>query len=237
MELSQQSQLLTKSPADLCWGLTTSRSALHTCAEVSVALIFDYSNSQSSSILNIPPSLQVLSEAPENDLEESEITLQSSSGAWEHLEELRRTGEGHWSVREVDMWHLDWFTFCRYHLSGRDQDNMIWSKGSSRPLRYGDQSEDASARMLLGRHYSFCRGEITLQYSVDKSIIRVVALGDSPSWGTCTSCCDHTLVWGGGQYSWVVFLSILITSDDTLKWILSARRREWNSYHMFFWGW
>jgi len=49
----------------------------------------------------------VLSEAPENDLEESEITLQSSSGAWEHLEELRRTGEGHWSVREVDMWHLD----------------------------------------------------------------------------------------------------------------------------------
>ena len=50
---------------------------------------FDYSNSQSCIILNIPPSLQVLSGARENALAESESILQSSRGAgsiWKCLE-------------------------------------------------------------------------------------------------------------------------------------------------------
>ena len=47
----------------------------------------------SGSILNAPPSLQVLLEAPENALAESESTLLSSRGAWEHLEVLRSTSE------------------------------------------------------------------------------------------------------------------------------------------------
>jgi len=51
--------------------------------------------------LNAPPQLQVLSGAPENALEESESTLPSSRGAWEHLEGLGSTGEGNQSVWEV----------------------------------------------------------------------------------------------------------------------------------------
>jgi len=52
----------------------------------------------SCSILNAPPSLQVLSGAPENALAESESTLLSSRGAWEHLEVLR-SGEFNRPVR------------------------------------------------------------------------------------------------------------------------------------------
>jgi len=54
----------------------------------------------------------VLSGAPENALAQSESTLRSSRGAWEHLEVLRSTGEGNWSVWEVWVWLPDWLTFC-----------------------------------------------------------------------------------------------------------------------------
>jgi len=66
---------------------------------------------KSRSILNAPPSLQVLSEAHENALAESESTLRSSRGGWEHLEVLRSTGEGYRSVWEVCVWLLDRNTF------------------------------------------------------------------------------------------------------------------------------
>jgi hypothetical protein len=56
---------------------------------------FDYSNSQSPSIINEPPSLQVLSGACQNALAESESTVQSSKRGWEHVEVLRRTGGGY----------------------------------------------------------------------------------------------------------------------------------------------
>jgi hypothetical protein len=54
-------------------------------------------------ILNAPPSLQVLSGAPENALAESKSTLLSSRGAWKHLEVLRSTREVDRSVWEVCM--------------------------------------------------------------------------------------------------------------------------------------
>jgi len=62
---------------------------------------------KSRSILNAPPSLQVLSGARENSLAQSESTLQSSRGGWEHLEVHRSTGEGYRSVWEVCVWLLD----------------------------------------------------------------------------------------------------------------------------------
>jgi len=77
------------------------------CADVSAASKYDYPNSQSHSILNAPPYLQALSGAPENALEESESALQSSRGAWKHLEVLRNTGEGYRSVWEVWVWLSD----------------------------------------------------------------------------------------------------------------------------------
>jgi len=43
----------------------------------------------------------VLSGEPENALAEFESTELSSRGRWEHLEVLRRTGEGYCSVWEV----------------------------------------------------------------------------------------------------------------------------------------
>jgi len=64
------------------------------------------------SILNAPPSLQVLSGGCENPLAESESTLQSSRGRWEHLEVLRSTAEGYWSGWEVCVWLPDRITFC-----------------------------------------------------------------------------------------------------------------------------
>ena len=50
--------------------------------------------------------------APEIALAESESSLQSSRGAWKHLEALRSTGVCYQSVWEVGMWLLDRFTFC-----------------------------------------------------------------------------------------------------------------------------
>jgi len=67
---------------------------------------------KSCSILNAPPSLQVLSGAHENALAESESTFHSSSRGWEHLEVLRSTGEGYRGVWEVCVWLPDWITFC-----------------------------------------------------------------------------------------------------------------------------
>jgi len=62
------------------------------------------------SILNAPPSLQVVSGARQNALGESESTLQCSRGGWEHLEVLKSTGEGYQSVWEVGVWLLDGIT-------------------------------------------------------------------------------------------------------------------------------
>jgi hypothetical protein len=65
----------------------------------------------SCSILNAPPSLQVHLGAPENALTESETTLLSSRGAWEHLEVHRSTGKVDRSVWGVCMGLPDRLTF------------------------------------------------------------------------------------------------------------------------------
>jgi hypothetical protein len=62
---------------------------------------------KSRGVLNAYPSLQKLSGAPENALAESESTLQSSRGAWEHLEVLKSTSEGYRSIWEVCVWLSD----------------------------------------------------------------------------------------------------------------------------------
>jgi hypothetical protein len=64
------------------------------------------------SVLNAPPSLQVLSGARENTLAQSESIMQSCRGGWEHLEVLRSTGEGYRSVLEVCVCLPDRITFC-----------------------------------------------------------------------------------------------------------------------------
>ena len=53
----------------------------------------------------------MLSGAPENALAESESTLLSSRGAWDHLELLGSTGAVYGSVWEVCVWLPDRFTF------------------------------------------------------------------------------------------------------------------------------
>jgi len=67
---------------------------------------------KSRSILHAAASPQVLSGARENALEESETTLPSSRGGWEHLKVVRSTGEGYRSVWVVCVWLLDRITFC-----------------------------------------------------------------------------------------------------------------------------
>jgi len=91
------------------------------CAEVSAALDVSHGPVQSSqqlqnltilivkgrTIVNAPTSLHMLSEARENSLAESESTVQSSRGGWEHLEVLRSTGEGYRNVWEGCAWLPD----------------------------------------------------------------------------------------------------------------------------------
>jgi len=86
-------------PKCLRWGLTCSWYLLQTCAEVSAASKFDNHKGR-------------ISEHPENALAESESTVQSSKGTWEHLEVLRSTGEGSRRVWEVCVWLPDRSTFC-----------------------------------------------------------------------------------------------------------------------------
>jgi len=95
----QRSQLLSMSPTDL-----HGMSMLH--QNLTIVQV------KSRSILNTPPYLQMLSGALESALAQSESCFISSSGAWKHLEELGSTGEVDWSVWEICMGLLDWFTLC-----------------------------------------------------------------------------------------------------------------------------
>jgi len=71
---------------------------------------------KSRSILDAASYLQVLSGALDNALAESESTLLSSRGVWEHLQVLRSTGEVAQSVWEDCMLLPDRFTFCWCHI-------------------------------------------------------------------------------------------------------------------------
>jgi len=103
-------------PQSMCSSLSASRSLPQTCTVVSAAPQFDHSITHSCSILNAPPSLQVLLGACENALAQSESTLQSSRGGWEHLGVLRSSGEGYQSVWEGCVWLPDLITFCWWTL-------------------------------------------------------------------------------------------------------------------------
>jgi hypothetical protein len=102
-----------------CRSLNSSQSLLQISTEVLAVSWFDYWNSQSRSILNVPPSLQMLSGARENALPESESSFQSSRGGWEHLEVFRPTVEGNRSIWEVCVWLADWITYCRWSQDPR----------------------------------------------------------------------------------------------------------------------
>jgi hypothetical protein len=108
-----------------CWDNTT-LCLRQSCAEVlsfSLSLRKPVQRSQvlanltieyvkSRSILNAPPELLVLSGSPENALAESEGTMFSSRGAWEHLELRGSTGAVYGSVWELCAWLPDRFTLC-----------------------------------------------------------------------------------------------------------------------------
>jgi len=106
-ELAQRSQLLLMSPADMGRDLRCSRSLPQTCAEVSAVRKSDYPTTQ---ILEHPECTSitaVLPGAPVNTLVESESTVQSSRGAWEHLEVNISTDKGYWRVPEFCAWLPD----------------------------------------------------------------------------------------------------------------------------------
>ena len=98
------------------------------------------------SISNAPPSLQVVSGARENALAESESTLQSSRGCWEHLEVLRSTwrkppeylgglrkasGPNNTLLMGVSAWGASWGISCMWKvlppsLQCRTGDLVCW---------------------------------------------------------------------------------------------------------------
>ena len=73
----------------------------------------------------------MLSVAPENALAESESTLLSSRGVWEHLEVLRCTGEVARSVWEDCVLLLYRITFCWCSLDTLFSSGLEYSAGSS----------------------------------------------------------------------------------------------------------
>jgi hypothetical protein len=75
-------------PQSLGRHLSSSRSLPQTCAELPASPKYDYSMTQSPSILNASLSLQVFSGASDIAIAESESTVQSSRGGSEHLQVL-----------------------------------------------------------------------------------------------------------------------------------------------------
>jgi hypothetical protein len=86
----QQSHMLSIYPVEVPSGLIVARCLALICCELSGLSLLEY---PIWSILNTPPELQMLSEAAENALAQSESTLLSSRGVWERLKVLRSTGE------------------------------------------------------------------------------------------------------------------------------------------------
>jgi len=84
-DAAQQSWLLSKSPTDLCKGFRCSKNQLFYLSYL---------------------------RASENTVAESERTLHSSSGVWEHLGVGWSTGEVAQSVWEVCVLRPNWYTFC-----------------------------------------------------------------------------------------------------------------------------
>jgi hypothetical protein len=82
------------------------------CAVVSAAPKFHYPNIQISLHPECTSITAGASGACENPLAESESTLESSRGGWEHLEVHKRTGGGCCSAWEDDVWFPDRITFC-----------------------------------------------------------------------------------------------------------------------------
>jgi len=80
--------------------------------------------------------------------------------------------------------------------------NEVWG-----PSQWCGGSEDTSVRTLLSRHYSFCRGETTVLFVRDKSILGVVASLDSWSSSISADCWDDTFESSLGRYSWVMYFS------------------------------
>jgi len=126
------------------------------CAEVSAALeVSRWPVQRSQQLQNMtilivnlvaswmhPPSLQPHSGACDNTLAESQSTMHTSRGGWEHLEVVGSCGEGHRSDWEVCIWLPDWIIFCTFksvtHL-------MNW-KCSGCPSRRGACARSQSVR-------------------------------------------------------------------------------------------
>jgi len=91
---------------------------------------------KSHSILNATPLLQVLSGARENLLAQSESSLPSSRGSWEHLQVLRSSGEEYRSVWPVCVWLPDQITFCWWSTARMAPPSTIWSSTQSTIQRF-----------------------------------------------------------------------------------------------------
>jgi hypothetical protein len=93
--------------------VSASLTVSHWCAQRSLKLQeLTILGVKSHSMLNAPLYLQVLVGTPANALAESERTLQSFRGDWEHLEVPTSTGAVAWCVWVDRGFILDEFTFC-----------------------------------------------------------------------------------------------------------------------------
>ena len=145
----------------------------------------------------------MLSEAPENALAESESTLQSSRGGWEHLEVLRSTGDGYRSVWEVCVWLPDWITFC-------------WCKGQYTGARLATHLKEVLdhleltaghlLRIMSNNASSNCSMTWELQSTFEVSGIKLAAMSNYIPWmahgiqlvlgafmsSLCVKCCTKS---------------------------------------------
>jgi hypothetical protein len=148
----------------------------------------------SCSILNAPPSLQVLVAAPYNTLAESESTLLSSKWAWKRLEVLRSIGEVDQSVWEVCMRLLDRVTFCWCYIitaSEKDQGYVAkWDVDRSLELLW---NEIWSASVAHTSRRSMCLPTIGCSsswnsHSAIQMIEHVIVYRDGVMMSKCMLC-------------------------------------------------
>ena len=104
-------------------------------------------------------------------------------------------------ITDISLTLYSWILQVPSSKQEIDQKNSNWMVGSLKEVwglaRWHGDPQDTSARILLSQHYSFCWGETTLLFLIDKSILGVVAFLDSKSLSISAGCWDDTFASDG----------------------------------------
>jgi len=127
---------------------------------------------------------------------------------------LRRSQQGYFSfevlsctfiiqfyITDISITLSSWILLVPSSKQESDQKQSNWMVGSPKDVwrlaQWRGDPQDTSARILLSQHYSFCWGETTLLFLIDKSILGVDTFLDSKSLSISAGCWDNTFTSDG----------------------------------------